>query len=290
MKFLKEIYKDNGRRTERKLLASQTFHRGKNSPRKIIISRKGCSHPDFILRVPESPDSNIKKETEILEDFRKKSDIKKFIPWTKYYEYPFISNAQEWVLGQRYLDSSNPQKVNMAVNFLKLIQKETSRKNQKDFKQHISEFSLPESLKKKANDELKPITCFSHGDFSPTNIIISSDGLRIVDWEDFNFKSYPLYDPTHFVFMEEILKKKSFPTPDSFFNSLKQSLLSNQLLDTYRKKVFHFTNSEMDLYIPFYLYQRLQRYKSALKLGHWKKRYLILYEGLLEEALNSLQA
>ena len=96
----------------------------------------------------------------------------------------------------------------------------------------------------------------SHGDLVFDNILISDDGITIIDWEDTGvFPFY--YDFFNLMIMEEIFQNNS-----TFSNQLINGDMDYLLEDIFHAAGIDYHPEHIRAYIIIYLVQRLARQKK----------------------------
>lgn len=278
----------------KKYFLTQLFQRNVFAARKISLTLKFDSSPSLLLRVP----FDAKHEFEVFKQVNKVSSldkvIKSSIPKTKVYDKPFPLIAQTWINGRKVFLSENSGKV---ASWVSVLHQKTTIRSSPNLNNHLLAvikrvspvLSIGELNKLKLSlaqtmNVLNKEVCFCHGDLTPFNILDQDGKIFVIDWEDFEPSAHYLYDLIHFRFFEERMKVTSLENTD--VESFVEKVL-NPNADLFKYYYKNVKREQLDAYFPFYLANRLMKYKDSLKVGVWKKKYYDFYLKLLKHYLGS---
>ena len=181
---------------------------------------------NFIYKISTSPvgSKHLKKEVEIVNDLATNHHLIKFLPKIKYQvingmNLQIIQKENQILADKNYLNQVN--EFLMIKNRL-VIQKNLSEvyelNNIKKYLEYNNQSSLFEGFIKFVGNEA--IGCsLTHGDFHSNNIIPTSNGIKIIDWEFFTKLA-----PKEIDYINLILYEETFLTKRRYFDVVEEFL------------------------------------------------------------------
>ncbi|MFA6308020.1 MAG: hypothetical protein WCS88_00315 [Patescibacteria group bacterium] len=205
---------------------------------------------------------------------KKQDDLAPKILFEDYYNNIYFVGI-EFIQGQK-LNLNNKDDINLVFDYI-IRQYKDNKNNEikrldvfyqdiknKFFKIDIDINNLIEDKFSSFKDVKLPVIK-QHGDLQDNNIFIVNGKLKIIDWDDYGFCDFPLFD-----FFTIYIKYKRKIAKDNF--------IENKLNDFYKLKNFEKINTEIYI-IFYYLYDFLRKDKLHNKYER-KKHYLELEKNI----------
>lgn len=248
-----------------------------HAKKKVVfyIFKKNKKQPELVVYSARNKDFNNILEKSI-EDTKVNKNFAPDVLFEDYHNAIFFVGLK--FVGPHKFDLSNKKHVNLAFDYFTEEYNKNKKVNTKSivelYQDVINNFSIINiDVTKLVGDKLDVLKDMrfpmikQHGDFQDNNIFIVDGKLKIIDWDDYGFCQFPLFD-VYTLYLKYIRKIG------------KDDFIKNKLEDFY--KLGDFGEIKEDVYkVFYYLYDFLR--KDRLHNKFERKKYYLELENKLKK-------